>query len=98
METLGVESPIITPTEWVSPLATVVKPNKIRLCIDPKDLNEAAKRQYYPTKTVEDVPTRLPGAIVFSTSDALSVFWQIPLDEESSFLNCFNTPFGRSMH
>ena len=46
---------VITPTEWVSSLVTVVKPNKIRLCIDPKDLNKAVKREYYPIKTVEDV-------------------------------------------
>ena len=46
-------------------------------------------------KTVKDVLTRLPGAKIFSTLDATSGFWQIPLDEESSFLTCFNTPFGR---
>ena len=45
-------------------------------------------------KTVEDVLTRLPGAKIFSTLDATSGFWQIPLDEES-FLTCFNTPFGQ---
>jgi hypothetical protein len=51
------------------------------------------KREYYPMKTVEDVLTRLPGAKIFSTLDATSGFWQIPLDEESSFLTCFNTLF-----
>jgi hypothetical protein len=45
MEKLGVISPVITPSEWVSLLVTVVKPDKIRLCIDPKDLNEAVKRE-----------------------------------------------------
>ena len=95
MEKLDVITPVTTPTEWVSSLVTVVKPNKIRLCIDPKDLNKAVKREYYPMKTVEDVLTRLPGAKVFSTLDATSGFWQIPLDEESSLLTCFNTPFGQ---
>lgn len=46
-------------------------------------------------KTVEDVLTRLPGAIIFSTLDATSEFWQIPFDEKSSFLTSFNTPFRR---
>ncbi len=50
------------PTEWVSSLVMVVKPNKIHMCIDPKDLNKAVKREYYRMKTVEDVLTRLPGA------------------------------------
>ena len=95
MEKLNVITPVTTPTEWVSSLVTVVKPNKICLCIDPKDLNKAVKREYYPMKTVEDVLTRLPGANVFSTLDATSGFWQVPLDEESSLLTCFNTPFGR---
>jgi hypothetical protein len=72
-----------------------VKHDKIRLCIDPKNLNEAVKREHYPTKTIESVLTRLPEAKVFSTLDAASGFWQIPLDEESSLLTCFNTPFGR---
>ena len=95
MEKLGVVVPTTTPTEWVSSLVTVVKPNKIRLCMDPKDLNEAVKKEYYPMKTVEDVLTRLPNAKIFLTLDATSGFWQIPLDEESSFLTCFNAPFGR---
>lgn len=94
MEKLGVVEPTTTPTVWVSPLVMIVKPKKIRLCIDPKDLNEAVKREYYPMKTVDDVLTRLPDAKIFSTLDAASGFWQIPLDEESSYLTCFNTPFG----
>ena len=58
-------------------------------------LHKAVKGEHYPMKTVEDVLTRLPEAKIFSTLDATSGFWQIPLDEESSFLTCFNTPFGR---
>ena len=95
MEKLGVVTPISTPTEWVSSLVTVVKPNKVCLCVDPKDLNEAEKREHYRMKTVKNALTRLPGAVIVSTLDATSGFWQIPLDEESSFLTCFNTPFGR---
>ena len=78
MEKLGVVEPTTIPTEWVSSLVTVVKPNKTRLCIDPKDLNEAVKREYYPMKTAEDVFTRLPDAKIFSTLDTTSGFWQIP--------------------
>ena len=35
------------------------------------------------------------GATVFSCIDASSGCWQIPLDEESSYLTTYNTPFGR---
>ena len=43
------------PTEWVKSLVVVQKPNgSVRLCIDPRDLNAATKRSYYPMKTVDD--------------------------------------------
>ena len=37
------------PTEWVSSLIVVKKPNgKLRICIDPVHLNKALKRSHYP--------------------------------------------------
>ena len=95
MQKLGVITPVKEPTQWVSSLVTIVKPDKIRLCIDPRELNKAIEREFHPMKTVEEVVARIPNAHVFSTLDATSGFWQIPLDEESSMLTCFNTPFGR---
>jgi len=83
------------PTDWVNSMVTVVKPNKIRICIDPKDLNKAIKREHYPMNTIEDVATRLSGARYFTVLDASQGFYQIKLDDESSELTTFNTPFGR---
>ena len=38
-----------TPTDWVSSLVVVKKPNgKLKICIDPKPLNKALKRNHYP--------------------------------------------------
>ena len=35
-------------------MVTIVKPNgKLRICIDPRDLNGAVKRDYYPMTTIE---------------------------------------------
>ena len=82
-------------TEWVSSMVTVIKPSKIHICIDPRDLNQAIKREHYPMKTIEEVVAEIPGATVFSTLDARSGFWQIKLDEASSKLCTFNSPFGR---
>ena len=91
----GVVARQIEPTAWVSSMVTVVKPNKIRICLDPRDLNLAVKREHFPMKTIEEIVADVPDAKVFSVLDATSGFWQIELDEESSKLCTFNTPFGR---
>ena len=82
----------------MSSLVVVGKPNgKVRLCLDPRDLNKAIQREHYPTRmqTVEEVAAELSDAKVFSVLDATSGFWHIKLDEKSSELLTFNTPFGR---
>jgi len=84
------------PTAWVNSMVTVIKPNnKVRICIDPKDLNRAIKRPHYPLKTIEEVIANMPEAKVFSKIDAVNGFWQLKLTDESSKLCTFNTPFGR---
>jgi hypothetical protein len=95
MVKLGVIAKQDEPTDWVHSLVTVRKPNKLRLCIDPKDLNRAIKREHYHLQTVEEVIEKLPQAKVFSKFDATHGFWHIKLDEPSSKLLTFNTPFGR---
>ena len=83
------------PTDWVSSLVVVMKGEKVRLCIDPKDLNKAIRREHYPIPTVEEVVSGMPGTKLFSVLDARSGFLQIKLDYESSLLTTFNTPSGR---
>lgn len=87
---------VTTPTEWVNSIVIVVKKNnKLRICLDPRNFNKAIKRSHYPLPTFEVIKTQLSNAKYFSTLDANSGFWMIPLDEESSNLCTFNTPFGR---
>uniref|UniRef100_A0A3P9J671 ribonuclease H n=1 Tax=Oryzias latipes TaxID=8090 RepID=A0A3P9J671_ORYLA len=95
MESLGVITKQTEPTEWVNSMVTVTKPNKVRICIDPQDLNAAIKREHYPLRTIEEVVAEMPNAKYFSVLDANHGFWQIQLDDESSHLCTFNTPFGR---
>ena len=84
------------PMEWVNSLVEVKKPNRsIRLCIDPRDLNNVMKRSHYPMKMVDEVVSRLQEATTFSILDAKQGFWQLKLDDESSRLCTFNTPIGR---
>lgn len=96
MENDGIIAKETEPTDWVSSMVTVVKPDgRVRKCLDPKDLNTAVKCQHYPLKTVEEIIAKIPGATYFSKLDATSSFWQIESDEESSKLCTFNSPFGR---
>ena len=85
------------PTDWVSSMVVVTKPNSddLRICIDPTDLNKAIKRNHYPLPIIEDVLPCLGKAKIFSVLDAKNGFWQVKLDKESSYLTTFNTPFGR---
>ena len=89
-------APVTAPTRWVSSLVVVPKKNgTLRLCLDPKDLNLAIQREHYPLPTIEDVATRLHGAKVFTKLDVRNGFWHIKLDNSSSHLTTFNTPFDR---
>ena len=44
---------------------------------------------------MEEIPSRMSGAKVFSKLDAKHGYWQLKLDSESELLTTFNTPFGR---
>ena len=96
MERLNIIERVFEPTEWVNSLVVVQKPNgKVRICLDPKDLNRAIKRHYHHIPNAEDILSRMAGATVFGKLDASSGYWQIQLDEESSKLLTFNSPYGR---
>ena len=64
------------PTDWVSSMLVVSKPSteaklrKLRICLDPRDLNLTIKREHFPMPTIEEIATRLNGAKLFSVFDA----------------------------
>lgn len=84
------------PTDWVNPLIIVRKPNgKLRLCLDPTDLNKAIRREHYLMPTLEEITARIKGAQIWSVLDAKMGFWQIPLTADCTKYTTFATPFGR---
>ncbi|XP_011437820.3 retrovirus-related Pol polyprotein from transposon 297 [Magallana gigas] len=91
----GVLKKVSSPTDWISNMVAVKKPGKLRLCIDPKDLNSAIKRPHYQMPTVDDILPKISKAKVFTVMDAKEGFWHVKLDKESSLLTTFWTPFGR---
>ena len=67
----------------------------VRITIDPKELNDALQREFYPMKSIEEITTRTNGSKYFTTLDANMGYFQIALDEESQKYTVFITPFGR---
>ena len=66
--------------------------------IDPRDLNRAIKGPRYQMPTVDEVLPKLSRAKIFTVLDAKDGFHKVKLDNESSFLTTFWTPFGRHRH
>lgn len=96
MKADGIIREVTNPTDWCAPMVPVVKPNgSIRVCVDFKKLNQEVKRPYCMLPNLEDIAPKMAGSRVFSTLDAASGFFQIPIQEESMPLTTFITPFGR---
>lgn len=92
----GIIEKVEESSEWVHPLVIVKKSNgKLRICLDPKELNKAIKRQHRKLPTIDEIISHVNGAKYFSELDATSGFHQIPLDDTSSKLCTFGTPYGR---
>lgn len=83
-------------TDWVNSMVLVRKKDKnLRICLDPRNLNTAIKRPRHSIPNINYVRAQLSGSKYFTTLDASSGFWNLKLDESSSNLCTFNTPFGR---
>ena len=92
----GVIQEVDEPTAWVSQMTiTLKKNNDIRICLDPQALNRALKREVYPLPVIDDVLPELGNAKVFTKVDLQSGYWHCTLDEDSSNMTTFVTPFGR---
>ena len=96
LEKRGVISKVEQPTDWVSNLIIVGKPNgDLRLCLCPKNLNKAIKRPRFHIPTLDEITVNLANKSLFSVLDMKQGFWHMVLDDESSMLTTFHTPFGR---
>ena len=96
MVELGVITEINEPTSWCSPMVVVqMKDHSLRICVDYTRLNEDIQRERYHLPLAKEIFSKLSGAKYFTTLDAASGFWQIPLDDSYSDLTTFITPFGR---
>ena len=71
------------------------KTGKLRICLDPKALKDSIRRLHYPMRTLDDITSVLTGAKYYTLLDITHAYWSIVLDDDSSYLTTFSTPFGR---
>ena len=91
----GMIVPVDEPTDWVSQMSVAEKKSGIRICIDPRPLNKALKREHYKLPVLEDILPELSQACKFSVCDLKAGYLHCELDHPSSLLTTFATPFGR---
>ena len=94
-------------TDWVNSYVIVEKdtgnyhsPNhtvkqKLRICLDPRDINEALERESYHTRSVDEITAKLQGMTVFTIVDFKKGYWMVVVHPDSRKLTCMALPFGR---
>jgi hypothetical protein len=98
----GILKKVDAPTDWISRGHWVAKTDNqenitgLRLVTDFVDLNEYVERPVHPFPTAADILKCIKkGSKWFAKLDAVQGYFQIPLEEESSFLTTFLLPSGR---
>ena len=108
---IDVLEPVTEQTEWVnsyvivekeveidianahSPSHTIKK--KIRLCLDPKDLNNALEREPYYSRSISELIAKFSGAVIFTIVDMDKGYWQVELHPDSWKYTCMALDIGR---
>ena len=104
---LGILEEVKEHTDWVNSCVIMEKdlenhhsPNhtikrKLRICLDPRDLNEGLERESYHTCSVDEIPAKFQGRTVFTIADFRKGYWMVVLHPDSKKLTCMALPFGR---
>ncbi len=80
---------------WAFPVVLAPKPDgSWRFCVDYSKLSSMVHQDSYPLPRIDDTLEKLGKAKNFSTMDAASGYWQIPIVEEDKEKLAFTTPFG----
>ena len=94
-------------TDWVNSYVIVEKDSgnhhapkhtikrKLRICLDPRDLNEALEKEPYHTYSVDEITAKLKGMTVFTIVDFKKGYWMVVLHPDSRKLTCMALSFGR---
>ena len=89
---------VIMPVQsaWASPVVLVSKRDgSIRFCVDYRGLNAVTKPDLYPLPRMNDCLDVLGGGNdTFTTMDACSAYWQVPMAQDSISRTTMITHFG----
>ena len=99
LEKLGILEETKEVTEWVNSFVIVEKKlpidssnshapghtvkKKLRISLDPRDLNEALEREPYYTHSIEEIIGKFHGMTRFTIADFNKGYWMVELDPES---------------
>ena len=89
---------IIRPTKspWNAPILMVKKKNgENRFVCDYRNLNEVTKKDTYPLPHMKDVLDKMHSASYWTTLDAASAYWAVPVNEEHKEKTAFSVKRGK---
>ena len=97
---VGVLKPVNQATPWINSFLHVEGNDKLgnlklRIFLDPTNLNKAIVCEPYHFKSQEDIAHLLAEACGITVCDCRKDYWHHQLDKASSFLTTFNTELGR---
>ena len=83
-------------SSWSAPIIVVPKGDGGKcLVIDYRALNKVTRKLTWPMPKVEDIFSKLNGAMYFKTLDLRAGYHHIPLDKPSIPKTAFHSPFGK---
>ena len=59
----GIITKVLEPTLWIRNIVKIMKPGKVRVCIDPRNVSKVIKRPKYQMPTLEEILPKLTAFI-----------------------------------
>ena len=92
--------PVTETTPWINSFVPVESKDnqgelKLRICLDPTNLNKVVTMEAYHFCTLEDISHMLADAWILTVCNCKKGYWHQKLDEASSYLITFNTEIGK---
>ena len=107
LEQLGILEETKDVTEWVNSFVIMEKKiptdsnssqghsKMLRICLDPRDLNEALEREPYYAQSIEEIMAKFHGMTRFTIADFNKGYWMMELDPESRKYTTMALDIGR---